>query len=260
MIDISKGRYWDLPWSLVEGCSPCSPGCEHCWAAGMTKRFHPYEIEGDMAMPLITDDGKHFNGRIVLHPERLSIPLKRRKPTVYAVWNDLFHEEAPDRFRDDVLAVMQQTPQHTYLILTKRAYRLPQYCGSKTITSNIWLGVTVEDRESGIPRIGHLRRVKASIRFLSVEPLLQDLGKINLKGIHWVIVGGESGPGARPLHPDWVRSVRDQCQSSGVPFFFKNWGAWIPIEERGTVRYERNKTKSRIIDMETHDDLPWRKA
>jgi protein gp37 len=204
-------------WNPVTGCSKVSAGCANCYAETMARRLKAMGAHG-------YDNG--FD--LTLLPERLKQPLRKKKPTRFFVnsMSDLFHEDVPDEFLDDVFAVMRQTPQHTYQILTKRAYRLPQYFGAKTLPANIWLGVTVEDRESGIPRIDHLREVNAAIRFLSVEPLLQDLGKIDLSGIHWVIVGGESGSNARPMHQGWVLSIKEQCEKYGCAFFFKQWGTW----------------------------------
>ena len=165
---------------------------------------------------------------LTLHEERLHQPLRRRKPTVYFVnsMSDLFHEDVPDAFIERVMTVAQRTPHHTYQILTKRAERLPRFFGQRAVPANVWLGVTVEDRRYGLPRIDHLRQVAARIRFLSVEPLLENLGPMNLGGMHWVIVGGESGSNARPMRPEWALAVRDRCEAAGVAFFFKQWGGW----------------------------------
>lgn len=165
---------------------------------------------------------------VTLHPDRLEWPLQRRAPTVWFVnsMSDLFHADVPDDFIDSVLDTIRRSPQHTYQILTKRADRLPSFFASRAVPSNVWLGVSVEDRKYGVPRISHLRRVAANVRFLSVEPLLQDVGELDLRGIHWVIVGGESGSQARPMKAEWVQSVKRQCENAGVAFFFKQWGAW----------------------------------
>jgi protein gp37 len=165
---------------------------------------------------------------VTLHPDRLEWPLQRRAPTVWFVnsMSDLFHADVPDDFIDSVLDTIRRSPQHTYQILTKRADRLPSFFASRAVPSNVWLGVSVEDRKYGVPRISHLRRVPANVRFLSVEPLLQDVGELDLRGIHWVIVGGESGSQARPMKAEWVQSVKRQCENAGVAFFFKQWGAW----------------------------------
>jgi protein gp37 len=167
---------------------------------------------------------------LTLHADRLDQPLERKKPTLYFVCSmaDLFHEDVPDDFIDRVLAVAHQTPRHTYQLLTKRAERLPRFFATRSVPSNVWLGVTVEDRRHGLPRIEHLRHVPARVRFLSVEPLLEDLGPLELDRIGWVLVGGESGPDARPMRPEWALSVRDQCEAAGVAFTFKQWGAWGP--------------------------------
>lgn len=165
---------------------------------------------------------------LALHPERIAQPLARRKPTVYFVnsMSDLFHRDIPDMFLDEVFAVIGQTPRHTYQILTKRAERLPEYFASRRCPPNVWLGVSVEDRAYGVPRIDHLRQVDATVRFLSIEPLLEDLGPLDLTGIHWVIVGGESGHKARPMEEAWVENVKRQADRAGVAFFFKQWGGW----------------------------------
>ncbi|MBL7650230.1 MAG: phage Gp37/Gp68 family protein, partial [Candidatus Hydrogenedentes bacterium] len=136
---------------------------------------------------------------------------------------DLFHEDVPDAFINRVLMTMHRTPRHTYQLLTKRAERLPDFFANRPVPPNVWLGVTVEDRRHGLPRIAHLRRVPARVRFLSVEPLLEDLGPLDLDGIDWVIVGGESGPDARPMR-EWALAVRDQCEAAGAAFLFKQWG------------------------------------
>jgi protein gp37 len=167
---------------------------------------------------------------LTLHEDRLDQPLERKKPTVYFVGSmaDLFHDDVPDAFIDRVLATIRQTPRHTYLLLTKRAERLPRFFASRPVPANVWLGVTVEDRRYGLPRIEHLRQVSARVRFLSVEPLLEDLGPLDLDGIGWVLVGGEPGPVARPMREEWALSVRDRCEAAGVAFLFKQWGAWGP--------------------------------
>jgi len=204
-------------WNPVTGCTKLSPGCKHCYAETMARRLKAMGAAG------------YENGfELTLHPERLEQPLRRKAPTVYFVnsMSDLFHEGVPDEYIDRVLQVCIATPQHTYQVLTKRGDRLPAFFSSRECPPNVWLGVSVEDRKYGVPRIDHLRQVKANVRFLSVEPLLEDLGKLNLAGIHWVIVGGESGPKARPMSPQWAESVRRQAHAQKVAFFFKQWGAW----------------------------------
>jgi protein gp37 len=188
-----------------------------------------------------------------LHPGRLGQPLARMKPTVYFVnsMSDLFHEDIPDKFLNEVFGVIRATPQHTYQILTNRAERLPRYFARRKCPDNVWLGVSVEDRAYGLPRIDQLRQVNARIRFLSVEPLLEDLGDIDLGNIHWVIVGGESGPKARPMQPGWVDNIRQQCDEAGVAFFFKQWGGW------GADGKKRSKKENgRLLHGKTWDEMP----
>jgi protein gp37 len=316
-------RYWDKPWSLVDGCTPCSPGCDNCWSAAMSHRFAERMIR-QTGEPLIDSSGR-FTGCIATHTDRLSVPLKRKKPTVYAVWNDLFHEDVPVNFLEDALAVMTNCPQHTFLVLTKRAYRLNLMTSdrlrvSRTDTwpiTNLWLGLTVCNQREADEKIPAFLRAPGK-KFLSIEPMLgkidlcniifTDINKVDaLTGTVWeygknvgyyqhqikaVILGGETGPGARPMHPDWVRSVRDQCAEAGVPFLFKSWGSWKPCDDdhveckghKGTAMrltgeivtdekpywkdkafggtdqgfWKAGSTAGRILDGRTHDDLPWR--
>jgi protein gp37 len=171
--------------------------------------------------------------------------------------SDLFHNEIPFEFLDRVFDVIKQTPRHTYQILTKRAARMRKYFvpGERFLPGNVWLGVSVENRKHGLPRIDELREIEASIRFLSVEPLLEDLGEIDLTGIQWVIVGGESGPKARPMKPEWVESIKEQCEQRNVAFFFKQWGGW------GADGKKRPKKENgRVFAGRTWDQLPALKA
>jgi protein gp37 len=188
-----------------------------------------------------------------LLPERLNDPVKRKKPTVYFVnsMSDLFHEKVPDEYIEQVLDVITRTPQHTYQILTKRAARMARFFRTRSVPRNAWMGVSVEDRKYGVPRINHLRKVSASIRFLSVEPLLEDVGQLNLKDIHWVIVGGESGPKARPMQKTWALSVQQQCEDQGVAFFFKQWGGWGADGKR-----RAKNANGRELEGKTWDEMP----
>jgi protein gp37 len=167
---------------------------------------------------------------VTLHPERLGEPLRRAKPTTYFVnsMSDLFHERVPNEFTERVLDVITQARQHRFQILTKRPDRLATFAGGRELPDNAWMGVSVENKRHGVPRISVLRTVEARIRFLSVEPLLEDIGRLDLAGIDWVIVGGESGPKARRMDIQWARNVRDQCIAAGIPFFFKQWGTIGP--------------------------------
>ncbi len=232
-------EWTDATWNPVRGCSKVSPGCKHCYAETFAERWrgipgHPYE--------------QGFDLRLV--PDKLAEPLRWRKPRRVFVnsMSDLFHEEVPSQFVHKVFRTMRLADWHTFQILTKRAGRmrevLSDLAASEAVADHVWLGVSVEDRKHGLPRIEELRRTPARVRFLSVEPLLEDLGPIDLTGIHWVIVGGESGPGARPMKPDWVVGVRERCSAAGVPFFFKQWGG---------VRKARH---GRDLEGRTFDDFP----
>jgi protein gp37 len=204
-------------WNPLSGCTKVSPGCKHCYAETMAIRLKAMGAAG-------YEDGFALR----LQPQRLNEPMRRKTPTVYFVnsMSDLFHEDVPDAYIEDVLSVCSATPQHTYQVLTKRAERLPEFFSMRPVPPNVWLGVSVEDRKYGVPRIDHLRGVAARVRFLSVEPLLEDLGALDLRGIHWVIVGGESGAKARPMAPAWADNVQRQAVDQGAAFFFKQWGSW----------------------------------
>lgn len=191
--------------------------------------------------------------KLALLPDRLDEPLRRRKNTVYFVnsMSDLFHKSIPDEYIEKVFDVIARCPQHTFQVLTKRADRMEKFFHDRDVPRNAWLGVTVEDRKHGVPRIDKLREIDAEVRFLSVEPLLEDIGEINLAGIHWVIVGGESGPKARPMKQEWVDTVRQQCNEMEVAFFFKQWGGW------GADGVKRAKKKNgRELHGRTWDDMP----
>lgn len=213
----SNIEWTEHTWNPVTGCTKLSPGCKHCYAETMSRRLTAMGANG------------YENGfELTLHPERLAQPTRRKTPTTYFVnsMSDLFHEGVPDSFIDRVLEVIRDTPRHTYQILTKRGDRLESFFEHRDCPTNAWMGVSVEDKKYGVPRIAHLRSVKAAVRFLSIEPLLEDVGRLDLSGIHWVIVGGESGAKARPMEHRWAENVRKQAVSQGVAFFFKQWGAW----------------------------------
>jgi protein gp37 len=212
----SSIEWTEHTWNPVTGCSELSPGCAFCYAAVFAARLRAMGVSS------------YANGfEVTLQPNRLGEPLRRIKPTVYFVnsMSDLFHDEVPFDFIDRVYDTMGATPQHRYQVLTKRPERLARFSERRPTPKNVWLGVSVENRRHGVPRIAELRAVSAPLRFLSVEPLLEDLGALDLTGVHWVIVGGESGPKARPMRPEWARRVRDQCVAAGIPFFFKQWGS-----------------------------------
>lgn len=188
--------------------------------------------------------------RLTLIPERLAEPLERHKPTVYFVnsMSDLFHEKVPFEYIRRVFDVMARAPQHTFQVLTKRAKRMSEFCREIEVPPNVWLGVSVENRKYGVPRIGILRGVESRVRFLSVEPLLENLGEIDLTGIHWVIVGGESGHKARPMRKEWVDSVKQQCDRAEVAFFFKQWGAWGADGQKRSKKANGRKFRGRIFE------------
>ena len=213
----TKIEWTEETWNPATGCTKVSAGCKNCYAEVMANRLQAMRVSG-------YENGFEFS----IMPERLEQPLRKKKPTKYFVnsMSDLFHEKMPVEFLDAIFDVINRTPQHIYQILTKREDRMSEYFAKKTIPSNVWLGVTVEDRKSGLHRIDKLRIQKATIKFLSIEPLLEDLGKINLKGIDWVIVGGESGPKARPMKPEWAINIKQQCKGQNAAFFFKQWGTW----------------------------------
>jgi protein gp37 len=213
----SKIEWTEKTWNPSAGCTKISSGCKNCYAEKMAVRLKAMKVMG-------YENGFEFN----TVPSRLIDPIKRKKPTVYFVnsMSDIFHERMPEEYLDKIFNVIEQTPHHTYQILTKRADRMFQYLSHRAIPKNILLGVTVDNRIEGLPRIDKLRNLQASVLFLSVEPLLEDLGKMNLKNIDWVIVGGESGNKARPMDKDWVVNIKQQCETEGIAFFFKQWGTW----------------------------------
>lgn len=215
----SRIEWTERTWNPTTGCTKVSAGCTHCYAEVMARRLHAMGAHGYE---------KGFE--LALHEDRLQQPVQRRPATVYFVnsMSDLFHRDVPDPFLDRVFDAIRATPQHTYQILTKRAGRLPRYFARRSCPDNVWLGVSVENKRSGVPRIAELVKVAARVRFLSVEPLLEDVGELCLDGIHWVIVGGESGHQARPMRQKWVQNVKSQCDAARVPFFFKQWGKYGP--------------------------------
>lgn len=238
----SRIEWTEQTWNPTTGCTKISPGCKHCYAETMAKRLQAMGAPG------------YDNGfQLSLMTDRLEQPLGRKKPTVYFVnsMSDLFHEEIPDRFLNRVFSAIKRTPHHTYQILTKRSERMSRYFSRRAIPANVWLGVSVEDRHYGVPRIDDLRTVNASVRFISAEPLLEDLGTINLAGIHWMIVGGESGPKARPMKAEWVESIHRQCQRAGTAFFFKQWGGWGSDGKR-----RAKKANGRTFNGRTWDEMP----
>ena len=238
MADNSAIEWTDATWNPVTGCTKIGPGCDHCYAERFAERFrgvrgHPYERGFDLT----------------LRPERLSQPARWRRSRMIFVnsMSDLFHKHVSNEFVDQVFDVMEAVHHHIYQVLTKRSSRLASYVNRRyahrPAPRHIWLGVSVEDRPRA-KRIKHLQRANATIRFLSIEPLLGRLGPVDLCGIDWVILGGESGPGARPMDIDWARDVRDQCADQGVQFFFKQWGG------------RTSKAGGRTLDEQLHNGYP----
>jgi protein gp37 len=196
---------------------------------------------------------EHGFKKVTPLPGRIDEPLRRKKPTVYFVnsMSDLFHVQVPTPFIDEVFSTMGSASQHTFQVLTKRADRVASYTHGRDLPANIWIGVSVENKRHGVPRIDYLRQVPAAVRFLSIEPLLEDVGRLDLTDIHWVIVGGESGHGARPMLEKWVESIRRQCEEQNVRFFFKQWGAF------GADGVHRTKkANGRLLLGRTYDDMP----
>jgi len=242
MTTASRIEWTEQTWNPTVGCSKVSPGCKHCYAEVMAKRLQAMGTPG-------YDDGF----ALTLLPGRLGEPLKRKKPTTYFVnsMSDVFHEKVPFNYIDRIFDTIARTPQHTYQILTKRAARMAKYFAIRKAPANAWLGVSVEDRKHGLPRIDALRNVAAQVRFLSIEPLLESLGEVELTGIDWVIVGGESGPKARPMQSEWVEEIRIQCDGHGVAFFFKQWGGWGADGKK-----RAKKENGRELHGRTWDGMP----
>jgi len=302
----TKGKYWDQPWSLVDGCTPCSPGCDHCWSERIARRFDGKHV-------LTNEDTGKYCGHVILRPEWLDVPLRIRKPTVFAVWNDLFHEAVTSQFINDAWNAMFNSPRHTFLVLTKRPAIMEKWIRMAAIVrhwpldeicpDNIYLGLTVCNQQEADEKIPVFLQVPGR-KFLSIEPMLGPINLMNLplgklspmgfmfvnalrgwksqrsggcgpgrrgEKINAVLLGGETGPGARPMHPDWARKVRDDCKAAGVPFFLKNLGMWSPSDEpqdvfnKSTGDFETipaenafiKKKAGRVLDGRTHDDLPW---
>lgn len=225
----TKIEWTDASWNPVTGCTKISPGCEHCYAEAMARRL--------CAMGVC----KYKNAfKVTLHEDDLDEPLKWKKPRTIFVcsMSDLFHKDVPFEFIDKVLSVIKRTPQHRYQLLTKRADRMAEYFREREVPENVWLGVTVDVRKSK-ERMDYLRGIKnVPIRFLSCEPLLEDLGELDLADIDWIIVGGESGRQARPMKEEWVLNIKSQAELAGKAFFFKQWGTW------GSDGIKRDKHKN----------------
>ena len=234
MANHSKIEWTESTWNPLTGCTKVSPGCQHCYAERMAKRLHA------MGQP------NYSNGfRLTMHEQTLNLPLCWSKSQVIFVnsMSDLFHADVPDEFIHRIFEVMRAAYWHTFQVLTKRSERLQQMSPSIDWPRNVWMGVSVENSDY-VQRIRDMQNTGAHVKFLSLEPLLGPINRLPLKGIDWVIVGGESGPKSRPMQLEWVTRIRDQCLSKDVPFFFKQWGG-------------RNKKRSgRLLDGRTWDEMP----
>jgi protein gp37 len=243
MADRSSIEWTEATWNPTTGCDRVSMGCDNCYALTLAKRLKAmgspkYQVDGDPRT-----SGPGFG--VSVHPDGLSLPFKWKEPRVVFVnsMSDLFHAKVPLGFVRQVFEVIAETPRHTYQVLTKRASRMAKIAHRLEWPHNLWMGVSIED-STHLDRLDDLRQTPASVRFLSAEPLLAPLSNIDLTDIHWVIAGGESGAGFRPVQPEWLRSLRDVCSSNSVPFFFKQWGGRTP------------KSGGRLLDGRTWDGMP----
>ncbi|NUU96718.1 DUF5131 family protein [Marinitoga sp. 1138] len=230
----SKIEWTESSWNPVTGCTKESLGCQNCYAERLAKRLKNMGLK------------KYENGfKVTIHPKSLNEPLNWKKPQIIFVvsMGDLFHKDVPDDFIEKVFEVMNNAYWHTFQVLTKRSERLLEISKKVKWTDNIWAGVTVE-HEKYLYRLDHLKKIPAKIKFVSMEPLLSDMPYIDFDGIDWVVVGGESGPGARPIEPNWVRNIRNMCLEQDIHFFFKQWGGF------------NKKKNGRILDGRTWDDMP----
>ena len=242
---MSTIEWTDKTWNPTKGCSKVSPGCTNCYAIRMAARLEA--IGNPLYQGVTQKNGKiQWSGKIALDENALELPLKWQKPRRIFVnsMSDLFHENIPTKFIKRIWKVMSQSPQHQYQILTKRPERMREVLNDSFETlENVWLGVSIESVDF-LGRLSHLKKTKGKVKFVSFEPLLGRVGKVNLKGIHWAIVGGESGPGARTMESDWVKEIRTQCQEHNVAFFFKQWGG------------VHKKKHGRVLENRTWDEYP----
>lgn len=241
----TKIEWTDKTWNPITGCTKKSAGCAHCYAEVMARRLKAMRLD------------KYRNGfELTLHDEDLEEPLQWTKAHNIFVcsMSDIFHEDVPFEFIDKIMDTIIRTPQHRYQILTKRAERMADYFKTRIIPDNVWLGVTVECQNTKY-RIDYLSHLAAPVKFLSCEPLIEDLGEINLTGIDWVIVGGESGPKARPMKPEWVVNIKQQVEQQDAAFFFKQWGTW------GSDGIKRNKhANGKLLLGEIVQQMPMNKT
>lgn len=247
-------EWTDATWNPVVGCSIISAGCTHCYAMEMAKRLEAMGAGKYAGLTRKTGNRVVWNGVVREDQDALSIPLKWRKARKIFVnsMSDLFHDLVSDDFISAVWKVMRETPHHNYQILTKRPDRMAALLSSKIadVLPNVWLGTSVEDG-SAVERIEHLRQTRAAIRFISFEPLIGPVGEINLEGIHWAIIGGESGRSARPIREEWIDQIHSRCQETGTAFFFKQWGTWGKDNKRRSKKANGREYRGR-----TWDEMP----
>lgn len=248
MANNSSIEWTEATWNPVAGCSILSPGCTNCYAMRMARRLEAMGQKKYAGTTRVSGGRAKWNGKINIDQNSLDLPLKWKTPKTIFVnsMSDLFHDDVPLSFIKDVFTTMRTARQHTFQILTKRSARLADISEDLPWPNNVWMGVSVES-QAYISRIDDLRRTRAAVKFLSLEPLLGPLDHLDLRSIDWAIAGGESGPNARPMLPDWVRSIRDQCTAANVAFHFKQWGG------------VQKKLAGRMLDGRTWDELPSRK-
>jgi protein gp37 len=247
-------EWTDATWNPVAGCSIVTAGCTHCYAMEMARRLEAMGVEKYVGLTRKTGKRTVWNGVVRDDRDALSIPLRWRKPRKIFVnsMSDLFHERVSDEFVLDVWQVMRETPHHNYQILTKRPERMAALVAAQIgeVLPNVWLGTSIENRDV-VHRIEHLRNAPAAIRFISFEPLIGPVGEVELRGIHWAIVGGESGKSARPIREEWIDEVYAQCLAASTAFFFKQWGTWGKDN-----RKRSKKANGREYRGQTWDEMP----
>lgn len=238
-------EWTDATWNPVAGCTVATAGCTNCYAMRMAARLDAMGVEKYKGLTRKSGTRYVWTGKVRLDRDALDVPARWRKPRKVFVnsMSDLFHPDVPARFIREVWRVMEETPRHTYQILTKRPERMAEILGGYPILPNVWLGTSVED-SNVVDRLDHLREVQAAIRFVSFEPLIGSVAKANLQNIHWAIVGGESGPKARPMNPLWVEEIERTCRRHGTAFFFKQWGG------------KNKKATGRLLKGKTWDEFP----
>lgn len=239
----SKIEWTEETWNPITGCTKISSGCKHCYAEVMAKRLQAMGMKGYE---------KGF--KLTLQPHRILDPLQNKKPTMYFVnsMSDVFHKNVPFEYIDKVFDTITKASWHKFQILTKRADIMNEYFKTRKVPDNVWLGVTVENKNEGIPRIAYLRDISGvSVKFLSVEPLLEDLGNVDFSGIDWVIVGGESGQQARPMKKNWALNIKNLCKKYDVAFYFKQWGTWGE-----DMKKRSKKDNGHLLDNEIYREMP----